>query len=218
MKVIPLTWLPEQEKWATSHDSGIGLEIQHTKEKETADANLPQKRKLRPPTRTRNNSDPKATVQDPRKRLRSDLNKKQQRKRHAPVATTRYSAQTSSSSFRLGCLPPNIRMRIDDEPLIAEGDEDDELLLTSKGWDWDPLTSCVLLPFFWQRLVRFLYIQESSTVNRLLRHEYSVKRRDTLNKSFVRYYDLKLRLRLHHSPLRHGSNSIYCQFSATNDS
>ena len=33
---------------------------------------------------------------------------------------------------------PTVRMRIDDEPLEPSSDGDDELLLTSRGWDWEP--------------------------------------------------------------------------------
>lgn len=40
------------------------------------------------------------------------------------------------------CIPKSkkrIQVYTDNEPLAVEDDGDDELLLTSKGWDWDPL-------------------------------------------------------------------------------
>lgn len=33
---------------------------------------------------------------------------------------------------------PKAILTMNDDPLIGNVDEDDELLLTSKGWDWDP--------------------------------------------------------------------------------
>jgi hypothetical protein len=48
------------------------------------------------------------------------------------------SNSVSTSSARQNGPKRRIQVYTDSEPLITADDEDDELLLTSKGWDWDP--------------------------------------------------------------------------------
>ena len=49
-----------------------------------------------------------------------------------------------ASSVRVPNLKQCIQVNNNNEPLTGEDDEDDELLLTSKGWDWDPLYVALL--------------------------------------------------------------------------
>ena len=39
---------------------------------------------------------------------------------------------------------PTIKMKIDDEPVTSSEDSVDELLLTSKGWQWDPVAQQIV--------------------------------------------------------------------------
>jgi hypothetical protein len=130
---------------------------------------LHQKRKLR--SSKRSSSKEKAGAQEPRKRFRGGSNQKEEKK--PPAVIARRAA--SSSSSRQAYLA-KIRMRIDDEPLTAQGDEDDELLLTSKGWDWDPSASCVPWYFLSRRLtVKNFYLQESSAMSTIIMQVFGAK-------------------------------------------
>lgn len=57
----------------------------------------------------------------------------QQRSRRSTFFSSRTNAIHSKSSPL-----PTIKMKTDVEALTPSSDDDDELLLTYRGWDWDP--------------------------------------------------------------------------------
>ncbi|TDL24092.1 hypothetical protein BD410DRAFT_786787 [Rickenella mellea] len=64
--------------------------------------------------------------------VNSDIKAKKRSISRASASTRRSTTSKNRS------LLPTVRMKIDDEPILPESDGDDELLLTSRGWDWDP--------------------------------------------------------------------------------
>jgi hypothetical protein len=67
-------------------------------------------------------------------------NRKQPRRVATRSRSTKAISLDCSSPPKLvkGKRLPSVRMRIDDEPLAPSSDGEDELLLTSRGWDWEP--------------------------------------------------------------------------------
>lgn len=77
-----------------------------------------------------------------------NIEKPSSQRRKRPRETQKQKDKQRSTGVLLSHRPaPRYHSRIDDEPLVANDDEDDELLLTSKGWDWVPPASymCVTM-------------------------------------------------------------------------
>jgi hypothetical protein len=127
--------LPEGDNGTSSRDSGIGVDDQgvnwdEEEKKGTAIEPELQHNKQGSISSTRSASNVTPTILGKRK---VKTNPRQ----------VELSGSRPVSSARQNPAKYRIQVYADGEPLVAGDDEDDELLLTSKGWDWDPL--CVVL-------------------------------------------------------------------------
>ncbi|KAF8587867.1 hypothetical protein K439DRAFT_742122 [Ramaria rubella] len=123
--------LGEQEKWVPSNDSGIEMASTQAILEGKAEDNpeTRQKKKLRSSKRgVTFKKNANSAAKESQKPITGQGEK---------GVPSRHSTPSYSAPEKI----PNHRLCTNSEPLVTQGDvsEDDELLLTSKGWDWDPL-------------------------------------------------------------------------------
>jgi len=114
-------------KWKKSQDSGIALDaptgVPKIDEKQKASNVSKEKKVVR--IITKSNANP----------VSASANESDHERRNAPKDCSKARVR---SILRVNQGLPKPQLHLDNEPLIAE-EEEDELLLTSKGWDWRPL-------------------------------------------------------------------------------